>query len=122
MRDIFYLFILTITFGFGAAVANKVAEPLQMIWGVVFGIEIHSAASFPLGHTASIYSSPGVGDQQLICVVDGVRVFRTADWEPGNVKEEIMWDESGKVVTFIASGHKFFTYDTETGVGESEQK
>jgi hypothetical protein len=93
---------------------------LEWVWAIFFGVEVHSAASFPMGHMARIYSAPGIGDQQLICIVDGRRVYRTPDWEPGDVHEEIAWDESGKIVTFIASGRKFFRYNTETGVGTKE--
>ena len=103
-----------------AAVYNFAAIPLSIIWGVFVGVEIHSESSFPLGHMARIYSRPGLGDQQLIFEVDGDTVFKTGDWEPGNVKEEIEWDESGQVVTFYASGRKVFTFNTETGVGNRE--
>ncbi|MGQ0542062.1 MAG: hypothetical protein ACT4O9_09470 [Blastocatellia bacterium] len=69
---------------------------------------------------ARIYSAWGFGEQQLIFIVDGSRVYRTPDFAPGNVDEKILWDESGKVVTFIALGEKIFTYDTESGIGKKE--
>lgn len=94
--------------------------PVSYIWGTFFGVEIHSEASFPLGHMARIYSSPGIGDQQLICVVDGQTVYRTGDFVPGNVHEKILWDESGTVATFIAAESRIFVYDTKTGVGRKE--
>lgn len=102
------------------AVYSLAATPLSIIWGAFVGVEIHSESSFPLAHMARIYSRPGIGDQQLIFEVDDRTVFKTGDWEPGNVKEEIEWDESGSVVTFYASGRKVFTFETSTGVGHQE--
>lgn len=69
---------------------------------------------------ARVYSAWGVGDQQLIFVVDGRRVYRTADFAPGNLDEKISWDASGKIVTFIALEKKIFTFNTETGIGTVE--
>lgn len=87
---------------------------------ILYGMEMRSEASFPRYHVARIYSAPGIGDQHLIFSVDAKRVYRTGDWEPGNVNEDIVWDESGHVVTFYASGRKVFTYDAATGVGHRD--
>ena len=94
--------------------------PVSLIWGVVFGVEVHSQASFPMYHIARIYTAPGIGDQQLICTVDGWTVHRTGDWEPGNVDEKVLWDETGTVVKFIASGQTIYVYDTKSQTGWKE--
>ena len=112
---VFVAIVLVLT-----VIYNFAATPLSIIWGVFVGVEIHSESSFPLGHMARIYSKPGLGDQQLIFEVDDETVFKTGDWEPGNVKEEIEWDESGHVVSFYASNRKVFTFDTRSGIGHRE--
>ncbi len=96
--------------------------PVSYVWGTFFGTEIQSQASFPMGHMAGIYTAPGMGDQQLIFVVDGITVYRTPDFEPGEVHEEILWDDSGKIVTFVASKRRLFTYDTVSRVGTKEKE
>ncbi len=105
---------------FGGSVVHFASEPASIVWGHFLGNEIHSHASFPGGHMARVYSAWGVGDQQLIFVVDGRRVYRTADFAPGNLDEKISWDASGKIVTFIALEKKIFTFNTETGIGTVE--
>lgn len=120
IREMLTLISYLFVFIAGGVAVYFAMFPISYVWGTFFSVEIHSEASFPLGHIARIYSAPGIGDQQLICIVDGTRVYRTPDWEPGNVHEEIVWDESGKIVTFIALGRKFFTYNTETRVGKKE--
>jgi hypothetical protein len=109
-----------VAFFLGGVTIYFVMFPVSYIWGTFFGVEIHSQASFPLRHMARMYSVPGFGDQQLICIVDGKTVYRTGDWEPGNVDEKISWDESGTIVTFIASRRRVFIYDTQTGLGKKE--
>lgn len=95
-------------------------QPVSYVWGVVLGDEICSQASFPRLHIARIYSAAGIGDQSLIFSVDGWTVYRTGDWEPGNVHEQIIWDESGETVTFIASNRKVFKYNTISQTGKRE--
>ena len=114
------LFAYLVVFILGGMTVYFTTEPVSLIWGFFVGDEIQSEASFPGGHMARIYSAAGVGDQQLIFVVDGKRVYRTPDFEPGNVHEKIVWDSEGKVVTFIASDRKIFTYDTVTQIGTKE--
>ena len=107
------------TFILGGVFVYLAWLPVSYVWGVFFGVEIHSEASFPMHHIARIYTAPGLGDQQLICVVDGWTVYRTGDWEPGNVNEEIEWDETGTVVKFIASGRTIYIYDTGARTGRT---
>ena len=119
-RVVFYFLSHSGALVLGGTLVYVAAMPVSIVWGILFGTEIHSQASFPMGHMARIYSAPGMGDQQLIFLVDGRRIYRTPDFEPGNVDEKIAWDPLGKSVTFIASGRKIFTYNTETGVGTLE--
>jgi hypothetical protein len=116
----FHIFGYTAAFLLGGILVYFATEPVSMFWAMFFGEEIHSEASFPGGHMARIYSAWGFGDQQLVFIVDGKRVYRTPDFEPGNVHEKIVWDPSGKIVTFIASERRIFTYDTETQIGSEE--
>jgi len=109
-----------VTFFLGGLAVIFLWFPVEYMWVILYGMEVRSEASFPRYHMARIYSAPGIGDQSLIFSVDGKRVYRTGDWEPGNVNEDIVWDESGHVVTFYASGRKVFTYDTGTGKGYRE--
>ena len=104
-------------FMLGAVFVYLAWLPVGYVWGIFFGVETHSEASFPMGHIARLYSAPGLGDQQLICTVDGWTVYRTGDWEPGNVNEKIEWDQTGTIVKFIASGRTIYIYDTNSRSG-----
>ena len=105
------------TFVLGGAAVFLLWFPFEYMWIIFFGMEIRSESSFPRYHMARVYSAPGLGDQTLIFSVDGKSVYWTGDWEPGNVNEDIVWDETGHVVTFYASGRKVYTYDTNTKTG-----
>jgi hypothetical protein len=115
-----HLFGYAVTLFLGGLSVFLLWYPFEYMWMIFYGMEVRSEASFPRYHMARIYSAPGFGDQHLIFSVDGKWVFRTGDWESGNVEEDIKWDESGHVVTFFASGRKVYTYDTETSMGVKE--
>lgn len=104
----------------GGSVVYFASEPTAIVWGFFLGNEVQSQASFPRHHMARVYSAWGFGEQSLIFVVDGKRVYRTNDFAPGNVNEKIVWDESGRTVTFSALGSKIFTYDSESRIGYVE--
>lgn len=116
-KIIFWVFTHSATFVLGGVSIYFALEPASIAWGFFMGSEVHSEASFPRGHMARIYSAWGFGDQQLIFIVDGVRVYRTPDFAPGNVKEEIEWDETGTIVNFKALGRPIYTYDMTTRKG-----
>ena len=105
----------------GGAAVYFAWEPASIVWGLFLGSEIHSRSSYPRNHIARIDSAWGFGEQQLIFIVDGRRVYRTPDFAPGNINEEIVWDESGEIVTFMALNQKIFTYDTRSGMGLVEK-
>ena len=75
------------------------------------GREIQSKSSYPPYHSARLYSRPGPGDQNYSLVVDGNWVYQSPDAPSGDQREEIRWDDSGKVVIFISGGEVMFKYD-----------
>ena len=110
--------LLAVVMGF--SIFYYATQPAEAIWGIFLGNEIQSKASFPRYHMATIYSAWGIGDQQLIFAVNGKRVYRTADMAPGNLKENIIWDETGTVVSFKTGSHTVYKFDTKTGQGTAE--
>lgn len=121
LRKIAFYFLTHLTaFVVGGTTLYFAAEQSSIVWGFFLGSEVYSQVSFPRGHMARIYSAWGFGEQQLIFVVDGTRVYRTPDFAPGNVDERIVWDESGTVVSFRALGRTIYAFDTKTGRGMEE--
>lgn len=104
----------------GGSIIYFAYEPAGVVWGFFLGDEVKSQSSFPRHHVARIYSAWGFGEQSLIFVVDGKRVYRINDFAPGNLREQIVWDPTAQIVTFSALGRKIFTYDTQTGIGTVE--
>jgi hypothetical protein len=117
-----HLFGYAFTFFLGGLAVAMLSFPFEYLFTIFYGMEVRSEASFPRYHMARIYSAPGIGDQQLVFEVNGRRVYRTPDWVPGNVNEDIVWDESARVVAFWASGQKVYSYDTQTGNGWEEAR
>ena len=115
----FSIFLLThlAALLFGAAILYFASAPVGIWWEFFFGSEINSRTSFPRGHSARIYSAWGFGEQSLVFIVDGTRVYWIDDFAPGNIQEDILWDESGTVVTFKAFGGKIYEFDTKTRTG-----
>lgn len=80
---------------------------------ILFGFEIQSMASFPYHHMARLYTNPGLGDQMLTLEVDGKIVWISGDAAPGDLNEQLTWDESGRFVTLKLSGKTIVTYDAQ---------
>ncbi|HRH46993.1 MAG TPA: hypothetical protein PKY82_35430 [Pyrinomonadaceae bacterium] len=106
-------FLLGVFFSFLITPAFSIAKILA------WGIEIQSAESFPMGHTAKIRTRPGFGDQTIFFEVDGRDVWQSGDAAPGDLNEKIVWDKIGRYVTFEFCKNEFdgkmiFAYDLET--------
>lgn len=80
----------------------------------LFGFEIQSMASFPYYHAARLYSRPGLGDQTFTLEVDGKTVWVSGDAAGGDLKEKIIWDETGHIVTLELAGKRVFSYNAKS--------
>ena len=100
----------------GIVLALALMPVSNFIKKLAFGFEIQSMASFPYYHTAKIRTRPGLGDQTLFFEVDGEDVWQSGDAAPGDLEEKIIWDKTGRFVTFELCGKKIFTYDAESKI------
>jgi hypothetical protein len=85
--------------------------PLAVLSWFFIGFEIQSKRSFPTYHLATLYTRAGIGDQNYSLDVDGRTVWMSGDAPGGDNKEEIIWDETGHVVTLKLRGEKAVIYD-----------
>lgn len=117
MKDIFKKIGYPLCFVLGIVLSFLIAPIFSLVGTFVWGIEVRSAESFPIGHTAKIRTRPGLGDQTLFFEVDGNDVWKSGDAAPGDLNETIIWDKTGRYVTFEISGKTIFIYDVESKTG-----
>jgi hypothetical protein len=95
----------------GMILVYVLSFPLAVLSWFFMGSEIQSKASFPSYHLATLYTRGGLGDQTYTFDVDGRTVWKSGDAPGGDNKEEIIWDETGHIVTLKLRGEKVFVYD-----------
>lgn len=83
------------------------------IWFFV-GSPIVCQSSFPRYHDACIYSRFGIGEQAITFEIDGKSVFFSSDLAGGDLKERIVWDQTGRFATFYIDGFTPKTYNADT--------
>jgi hypothetical protein len=105
-------------FAVGIVFFPAISWPIRLINYMVFGVEIHSKASFPDAHMARVYSRPGLGEQHFTLEVDGRSVYISPDLSPGNLDEQIIWSDDGTVVSLMGEKRTLYIYDTKSGTGE----
>ncbi len=87
---------------------------LSSVKDLLFGYEIQSMASFPYGHMARLYTSPGLGDQTFTLEVDGKNVWSSGDATPGDLDEKLIWDKTGRIVTLQLAGKEVLSYNADS--------
>ncbi|NJM53586.1 MAG: hypothetical protein HC846_09465 [Blastocatellia bacterium] len=126
MKDIFKKFAYPLCFILGIVFSFLISPVFNFLGILVWGVEIQSAESFPMGHTAKIRTRPGLGDQTIYFEVDRKLIWQSGDAAPGDLNEKIIWDKIGRYVTFeigenIYDKKSVFVYDLESETLVREQ-
>jgi hypothetical protein len=107
------IFNRPVCFVFGVILALLTLPVVTFFKEFLFGFEIQSMASFPYYHMARLYTNPGLGDQTLTLEVDGKSVWTSGDAAGGDLKERLIWDKTGRLLTLELNGESVIVYDAQ---------